>query len=339
MKAFFYADAGARTGLGHFRRSVALARRLTESLSVCFAIQERALAERLGEVRPVLIRDPGLDWGSLEAALERHKPDLLVLDSYRLDSAVLARLRRHALTMALIADLPGDYSLADVVVDPTGAATEDGGTPGGPLCLSGPSFALLGPEFGGHFKRTIRPRVRTILVTVGGSDPRTVTPALVEEADAVLAGRGRIIVVLGPFFAQTAEVRRIAAQAATRVDLADNPADLCGLMAASDLAVTGGGQTLFELAAMGLPAVAIEIAENQRKNIDTFVAAGAVVSAGPASGGSLRVWLRQALAELAGDARRRLAMSEAGRAVVDGRGTERVARVLVELLKEGRREW
>ena len=45
------------------------------------------------------------------------------------------------------------------------------------------------------------------------------------------------------------------------------PEDMRAIMATADLAVTAGGQTTYELAASGVPAVALCIAENQRPNL------------------------------------------------------------------------
>ena len=98
---------------------------------------------------------------------------------------------------------------------------------------------------------------------------------------------------------------------------------LCGLMLQSDLAVTGGGMTVYECLAAGTPVVGVCLADNQRPNIDALSRAGLIVSAEPS--------LEDAIRYLATDSALRRRMSGEGRRRVDGRGTERVADEIVRL--------
>jgi spore coat polysaccharide biosynthesis predicted glycosyltransferase SpsG len=101
------------------------------------------------------------------------------------------------------------------------------------------------------------------------------------------------------------------------------------LMLKADLAVTGGGQTTYELAATGTPAVAICIAENQRVSLKGLAEAGTLEFVGDAVDDDLELKLKSALTGLGGDPKRRQTMSERGQRLVDGRGAERVAQEIV----------
>jgi spore coat polysaccharide biosynthesis predicted glycosyltransferase SpsG len=102
-------------------------------------------------------------------------------------------------------------------------------------------------------------------------------------------------------------------------------------MSWADLAVTGAGSTCWELACVGLPAVTLVIAENQRAIAEELGAAGVVFNLG---------WHEEVSAEriattvdgLLYSSFRRLRMSQTGRAVVDGKGAERVAATLSKRL-------
>jgi spore coat polysaccharide biosynthesis predicted glycosyltransferase SpsG len=91
-----------------------------------------------------------------------------------------------------------------------------------------------------------------------------------------------------------------------------------------DLAVCGGGVTLYECLAAGAPVVGACLAENQRHNLETLHRAGAIVHAVGA--------LETALSAVARDAGQRAAMRAMGRRIVDGRGAERVAAELERAL-------
>ena len=103
--------------------------------------------------------------------------------------------------------------------------------------------------------------------------------------------------------------------------------DMSALMEWSDLAITGAGSTCWELACMGLPAIVIQLFENQRRSVEFLAATGAAESAG--SRETLdEAALAQRIAALCVDPARRRSMSDRGRALVDGNGVTRVLRRL-----------
>ena len=97
------------------------------------------------------------------------------------------------------------------------------------------------------------------------------------------------------------------------------------------MAVTGAGQTLYELACTGCPAVAIEMVPNQTGQLEELIRAGSVRRGGRAGQMDGFRELREALLPLLSDRQIRQAMSEAGRRLVDGKGALRVARALLSM--------
>src|SRR5439155_324097 len=133
---------------------------------------------------------------------------------------------------------------------------------------------------------------------------------------AVFVAAGRPVAV----FDDVASVRAAVGAVAGQVVLHESPKHLRDLMLAVDLAITGGGQTVYELAATGTPMVAIGLAANQTPNVDAMRAAGALAYAGDVHDAALGPGLVATLAALAADPWRRADMSRRGRALVDGRG-------------------
>ena len=95
------------------------------------------------------------------------------------------------------------------------------------------------------------------------------------------------------------------------------------LMAWADIAVTAGGTTCWETAFMGLPSLIIVLADNQEQQaaaLDRMAVAqnlGWYHTLPPAE-------IKDAVAALLRDRRRREVMAARGSSVVDGRGAERV---------------
>ena len=107
-------------------------------------------------------------------------------------------------------------------------------------------------------------------------------------------------------------------------------------MLAADVAISGGGQTLYELAATATPAIAIQTADNQRANLEALAAANAIVKAGAFDDAELGERVRALLTDLLDQSERRRALGEAGRRAVDGRGSIRVAEVIGSMVESRR---
>jgi spore coat polysaccharide biosynthesis predicted glycosyltransferase SpsG len=104
-------------------------------------------------------------------------------------------------------------------------------------------------------------------------------------------------------------------------------ADVARRMTEADIAVTAGGTTTFEMAMLGLPALIVQIADNQRPNAQAWDRAGAAVDLGPLEHLDTD-HLCDTLVKLAGDSGLRGRMARLGRECVDGCGAERIVREL-----------
>ena len=137
----------------------------------------------------------------------------------------------------------------------------------------------------------------------------------------------RKTVVIGRGFTNAAEVE---AAADTRTDLVAAP-DAEGMkqaMLGCDAAVSACGQTLYELARVGVPTVGIGVAANQRQNIRGWRDTGFLAYAGDHDAPDLEARLDETVRSLPPE--RRAAMIRAGRACVDGRGARRVVAAVLE---------
>lgn len=334
-------DASPEIGTGHVMRCLALARQWQEAGFGDVAFMGRIDCERLRD----WISRAGCDFvahhpGCVGEDLEAVRAELaargegtpwLVLDGYGFgpeyhDAAQEAGA--YCLCIDDQADLPGYRS--DVVLNqnPHGESAPYGMSGGSPVLLTGPRFALLRPEFRAQSgPRPVPARAGNILLTFGGSDPAGAAPFALE---ALLGPGGpeqcAITVLAGPANPSMEAIRRAAGMSA-RVRIIESTADMPGLMARSDLAVTACGGTCWEMACMGVPMVAVTTADNQQGIGTALKRAGAAVHLGlhPGVEGPK---LAAAVRTLAADPLRRRRMAEAGRALVDGAGAERVCDLL-----------
>lgn len=194
----------------------------------------------------------------------------VVVDSYNLTPEHLSRMLRHTEQLFVVDDtvqLP--YPPQVYVINPApGSAHLDYGQVPHERRLLGGKYAMLRPAF---WKATPWPQVRrpetcerSILLTFGGNDfrqllLRLLPPLLQHFPETRLRA---IVSKQAPHYPQLAAL----AQAEPRLTLLHNlsPEEMIQEMQQTHLAISAGGQTLMELAALQVPTGVIQTADNQR---------------------------------------------------------------------------
>jgi spore coat polysaccharide biosynthesis predicted glycosyltransferase SpsG len=183
-----------------------------------------------------------------------------------------------------------------------------------------------GRRLGGFEHALVRREVRAaadaplpdvgVLLTLGGSDPQGLTPAITQ---ALSAAGIPSTTVLGPGY------RGAPIAGALR-----DPADFAHAIAGAELVVTAFGHTLIEAAHLGVPCVALAVRDGDAADAEAFCAHGFATWI-DLSGGPAPERVAAEVARLHADPAARATMGERGRALVDGRGAARVAAALREL--------
>jgi UDP-2,4-diacetamido-2,4,6-trideoxy-beta-L-altropyranose hydrolase len=308
--------------MGHLQRCLTLGAELSRrELPVQFFVagdpRGPEVARKAGFVAGTLADDAGF----LDTLRARRGTALAIVDDYGVDDASLAAIAALAPT-AVIDDLADRTLEVDVIINGNANATELAYRAGTQtVLLLGTPYSLLRPEFRAVPPHQLRSRIERILVTLGGADALDQTAEIV---DGLLRGIPNVYldVVIGPLFRRR-DVGRLPDADSQRVVLYHAPAELVSLMRAADLAITAGGQTTYEVAACGLPSVALCTADNQRGTLRALEHSGTLAIA---TNPGAAIELARALAD---DVDRRAAMSVTGRSRVDGFGSERVATALM----------
>ena len=335
------ADADARRGTGHVMRCLALAQawRARGAAAVLISrCDSAALRERILSTGAELVSlAPGdsaeADIENTLAQLWRREAAWLALDGYDFSLAQQQTLRGAGHPLLVIDDIAHlDRYCADILLNQNlGAAALSYRCDPETTRLFGPHYALLRPEFA-HWRRAFRdvPEVaQKILVTLGGSDSSNFTARVIDALAQLDTAGLEVRVVVGPANPHLPELRERADTLAPQIQLLSRVSDMAELMAWADLAVSAGGTTCWELACLGLPALIVIMAENQRGIAEELDAIEVVQNLGWHDDVSVER-LAAAVNVLQHDTSRRLRMSEQGRALVDGWGAERVAQVLFE---------
>ncbi len=304
----FRADAGFAMGTGHVMRCLALAQAARlRGWDCAFASYDlpSGLADKLAA--------ESIPCHPLASASElpSHLADVIVVDGYHFDSAYRAALRGLDCPVLCFDDnayVPAYH--ADLLVNPNFHAAalpyDRDDTIG--RCLLGPAYFPLRDDLSNAARPA--PVGKRLLVTLGGSDPGGFTRPCVAALAAVLPPDWRIDVLVGPAVADPAGLRAALSDLGSRIRVHQDPPDLPAIMASAALAVSGGGGTLLELAALGVPTLVAITADNQvaaakasrlpvfdsrQPSADRAIArrAGALVQEGPVSASLRNLILKQ----------------------------------------------
>jgi spore coat polysaccharide biosynthesis predicted glycosyltransferase SpsG len=318
-------ECGSDIGFGHLTRCLSLAHgfRCAGKNVQIWVAADALSSEKLPEfVRAV--RWYGLD-GELEA--EAARAHAILLDSFKISAEDVERIFRINPRTAVIDDYPRREYTAGVVIDWTVGA-ENYAFPQrrpGVRYLLGSRYCALRPEFQSVAKREFLLPVRSLLVTFGGSDVRALTRPVVDMLQREFPDLEKLVVA-GPALHDPS----FQALEDTNTSFHSNVGarQMQAMMAQADIAVSGGGQTLYELASQGLPPVIVSIVDNQEDDIRGFIRAGFGVYAGQWDQPDLLDSITKCIGEL-GFPDNRTRQAAAGRQCVDGHGAERLTSALL----------
>lgn len=253
-------------------------------------------------------------WQEDEAPAFDARPDMALIDSYVASDAAMAAIARASVATVFIDDLNRSYPAGFVVhpaPDRGGALSVEAGW------LEGPRWQPLRPAFWDlPVRGTVSPEIGRVLVVFGGGDLRAMGVAMAHLA-AELHPSAQIDLVLGAGQPEPETATNLS------VHRGLDAAEMACMMLAADIAISAAGQTVFELARCGTPAVLLGIADNQQANLDHWPDLCGYVSAGRWDAGDVEDRVRTGVAALADPAVRQTVSDRAAR-TVDGQGVRRL---------------
>lgn len=309
LKVCFRADASLQIGTGHVMRCLTLADALRELGAECRFICREHPGNLIELIRskgyvvyglPCLAtRDAGAsspahaawlgssqldDAAASVACLAEWSVDWLIVDHYALDARWEELLQPRCRQLMVIDDLADRMHRCDLLLDQTlGRVTADYSAlvPAHCKLLCGSRFAVLRPEFAGlrdySLQRRAHAPLQHLLITMGGVDKDNATGLVLDALrDSPLPAECRITVVMGATAPWLATVREQAKDLPWLTTVRVGISDMARLMADSDLAIGAAGATSWERCCLGLPAIMLILASNQRMVARGLELAGAV---------------------------------------------------------------
>ena len=305
MKIAIITEGGKDIGFGHITRCLGLCSELEKKgAKVYFIINNDVhAAEKIREKKFKAYK------GYKEIFELVKGSDCAVVDSYLLTQDVYSGIRDLVRLLVCIDDNKRMEYPADIVINGAVYAKDMGFSASGNTdYLLGTEFMPVRQEFVNINNGRIKKDIENILISFGGSDFKGMT-GKVKDFTAKVFPRAAINAIGGD-----RDVK-----------------DVLRLMQESDVAISAGGQTLHELARVGIPTLGVCVARNQLNNLKGWEEKGFLRFCGWYDSKDLLKKIEDALSYVK-DKGVRQKMKNAGQSLVDGKGAQRSAEKIIGAL-------
>lgn len=327
MKVSIITEGYNKTGYGHITRCLSLyqAFEIRNIIPTFYVNGDEGSVSFMSDTNYEII-----DWLENQDTLFRkiHNSDVVIVDSYLAPKEFYSRISLVTPFPVFVDDFVRlDYPSGTIVNGSINAESLGYLPRADRTLLLGTKYASIRKEFWEVGERPFRLDIQNILLTFGGQDIENFTPRILRLLVRNFPNvRKRVIV--GGGFTNEDQIEQ-AKDENTEIYRTPTPQELVRLMYDSDLAVTTGGQTIVELARVGVPTIAISVAENQTLHMKGWIKEKFL----PAELIHTQPNLENRLLLLIGNLRKkppRENISKIGRQKVDGSGAKRVIQFLIE---------
>lgn len=329
-------DANPEIALGHLKRCMALAEGLKrENCEVLFVCLEDDSTKKVVENSKFSFRFVSDEIGKgndLSKTLELARgfsAEAVIIDSYSVNGSYTESIMGEEIKTIYIDDLAQTKLPCHGIINGMIGAEH--------ICydvslkLLGKDFLLLGKEYWNPGMACIG-EVSNVLITMGGIDHY----CLSEQVLVILEKHPKdfsISVVIGPYYENEKQIDAQMRKMRKKVCLIKEANTLFYNFEKSDMAISAGGFTLYELATMGKPTIGVGLWENQRGNVERLGERQVIEPLFYSDGASFDRKLEQAVFKLLNDGERRRDLAVKGQRFFDGQGAIRAARELSGFVK------
>lgn len=291
MKVVFRVDSSSKIGSGHLMRCMTLAQRLAKEkgADVLFVMRDldgnliNLVEERKFSVAvlPKAEKNENLkgyaEWLTVTqerdaketiGIISKETVDLLIVDSYAIDSTWESIVRPYVKEIMVIDDLANRKHDCDVLLDQNFYRNKDsrydGIVPKDCKLFLGPQYAILREEFY-EARKHLKNRdgsINNILVFFGGVDFTNETKKTLEAIVKLEREDITVNVIVGRGNPHKEEIKEICDKF-SYMHYYCQVSNIAEFMNEADLAIGAGGTTTWERCFLGLPSIVIAVAQNQ----------------------------------------------------------------------------
>ena len=331
MNILFRVDASKSIGMGHLMRCLALSEEFKKQGYKCYILSE-ILDDKLIDI----IHKFDVDFYKIKskndviAFSKEHDIDWIVTDSYNLNEEYIRDLKNEKNKVLSIDDNAIIHYFSDIVLNQNiGSEKLKFSAEKYTKFLLGPKYAILRDELLIRNNKKDKKDVKKILITLGGTDPDNLTLKILKSLEKINKHYEFIVIVglLNNFYK---ELKEFSDTSEANIRLLKSPNNMADIYLESDLAISAGGGSCYELSYFGIPNLIVTIAENQINSAKAFDERKISIFLGDKNEVSAE-YVRNKFKELVNNYSLRKTMRENGRRLVDGKGKKRIVEFMGSL--------
>lgn len=332
MRVLFFTECGEGIGLGHLVRCSALSKALlTAHPDLSFIIYKRGdgnINYDLGSLEVVYNV-----WNADHPWLKEYirNDDIVIIDSYIAETETISLIKSLAGKTVVIDDYKRLSYGAHLIINPNLSGTLVDYRDETGQILKGDDYLLLRDDFINSINKStisINQNIRHITVTMGGSDYRDLMPKFAEELPRLYPEIAFTFLMLSE--ARKEEFNRRFGKENVEFVGRFNALEMANLFTKTDLCISAGGQTLGELAYIGVPFIPVCIDNDQELNVKYFYAHDLIKEIVNWDDEELLSKIEQEINRLQ-PFKIRESMSKLLQHLVDGKGVQRVSNAIFNL--------
>lgn len=330
MRILVRADGGNSIGMGHIMRTLTLAKELRKYFDVEYVCREgNEYSEGIHKVQILGFKVNILKEDNFLDNLIKLKGDILLTDSYDVDEEYFLKTKKKFNKTIYIDDI-GLYSFknVDMLINQNINADDlSYDLTSETRCLLGCQYTILRDQFMNLKPKFIKRKIKDIMITCGGADPFLLTLKILYY---VKDAKYRFHVAIGPAFNEDYVSKLRSYESFNNMFFYYN-ADMKAVMEKCDMCISTAGTTLYELCAVGIPALSIVVAENQSKVSDKFNSLKIIKSLGWHDDINKEKILEE-ISLLNKNYSMRKEISQKSSRLVDGKGTLRIVEKILDMV-------
>jgi UDP-2,4-diacetamido-2,4,6-trideoxy-beta-L-altropyranose hydrolase len=339
MKIAFRVDANQKTGIGHIMRCLALSEELTRRGHTCIFLTKIDNSDLLKRIKTFHVKIQKInanvslkkDFETLLNFSRDNEIDWIVTDHYGFDTSYIKKIKKQNFHVLSVDDTSQIHYYSDIVVNQNiNAECLTFSIEPYTILLRGPTYLMLRDELLVREEKRDHAYVKNILITLGGTDQDNFLLTILQSLESVIKNI-KLLVIIGPFNPHISTLQAYKKKTDAQVTLIKSPKNMADFYLQSDLAISAGGTSCYELAYYGIPNLIIAVADNQlftasefdRQHIGLYLGTKQKLQLGQ---------LRYKIKELLENPSLRRRMSQNGRKLVDGKGKKRIVDCMESIL-------
>jgi UDP-2,4-diacetamido-2,4,6-trideoxy-beta-L-altropyranose hydrolase len=335
-----HANAGSKIGIGHVMRCLALAQewiRCGGQVEFIGCIEDTGLREKIKNSGSILtfLRAETTQEDILDAILKRitsvNQGSWIIIDSYSFSSETQKKLKDKFSRVLLVDDYhhQPEYHATLILNQNCGAQEIPYKANRDCTVLAGTDYVMLRNEFRTNVSKNDNHEGYRILVTLGGSDADNITQIVLEALESLQHDDLTVTAVLGPANRNKVEIDKFSGKAKQPFIVLQNVSNMAELISSSDLIISAGGSTCWEICALEKPMAVIVTAENQQRLTSVLAKNGAAINMGNAADIHINI-IAETISTLLNSAEKRNSLARSAHKLVDGNGVIRIVNIMSE---------